>query len=97
MPDIQETCGFYVYKQSKKSVTLKRIVLYLSTVIAGMPVYKEEKQIMSLENEFAEYLKKPLSDASASEIYEAMVDLVKARSAALPKIRSNKKVYYISA
>ncbi len=97
MPNIQETCGFYVYKQSKKSVTLKRIVLYLSTVIAGMPVYKEEKQIMSLENEFAEYLKKPLSDASASEIYEAMVDLVKARSAALPKIRSNKKVYYISA
>ena len=52
---------------------------------------------MSLENELMKYLNKPVTDAGNTEIYEALCDLVKAKADALNKIRTNKKVYYISA
>ena len=52
---------------------------------------------MSLENEMMEYLNKPVSEASNSELYEALTDLVKNRAEALPKISGKKKLYYISA
>ena len=52
---------------------------------------------MSPENELMQYLNKPVEDAGNTEIYEALCDLVKAKADTLNKIRTNKKVYYISA
>lgn len=52
---------------------------------------------MSLENELMEYLNKPVGEASNSELYEALTDLVRNRAEALPKISGKKKLYYISA
>ncbi|MBR3311548.1 MAG: glycogen/starch/alpha-glucan family phosphorylase [Solobacterium sp.] len=52
---------------------------------------------MNLEEKLVKKLSKPIDDATDKEIYEACVDLVQDEIISLPKIHTNKKVYYISA
>lgn len=52
---------------------------------------------MTLQEELTSLLKKDISSASDSEIYDACLELVKQRADQVPAVQGSKKVYYISA
>ncbi len=52
---------------------------------------------MNLKKELTSLLKQPIKSATDSQLYEAVVSLVKNRNAEIPAVTGDKKLYYISA
>lgn len=52
---------------------------------------------MNLKKELTSLLKQPIKNATDSQLYEAVVSLVKNRNAEIPAVTGDKKLYYISA
>ena len=52
---------------------------------------------MTTEDRLVSFLGKPVSESSSTEIYEALLQLVKEEAEKVPAITGDKKVYYISA
>ena len=52
---------------------------------------------MNLKKELTSLLNQPIKNATDSQLYEAVVSLVKNRNAEIPAVTGDKKLYYISA
>ena len=52
---------------------------------------------MKLKKELTSLLNQPIKNATDSQLYEAVVSLVKNRNAEIPAVTGDKKLYYISA
>ena len=52
---------------------------------------------MNLKKELTSLLNQPIKNATDSQLYEAVVSLVKNRTAEIPAVTGDKKLYYISA